>query len=186
MVTTSKPLLTVNAADLMSPMVVTIPQDMSLRAAAHLLAQADISGAPVVDAQGRCVGVISARDFVDWAERGADAAKRGTGRPECYCSAWQLMATEALPSELVSNFMTADPVTVSPATLIGSLARMMVDARIHRLIVLDHIGRPVGVISSTDVLAAVARAARAHDAGADEYAAAALETSHASFHPRAT
>ena len=64
MTTASTPLLARTAADLMSPTVVTIPQDMSLRGAARLLAQADVSGAPVVDAAGRCVGVLSARDFV--------------------------------------------------------------------------------------------------------------------------
>jgi predicted transcriptional regulator len=37
---------------------------------------------------------------------------------------------------------------------------MMVDAHIHRLIVAEDDHRPLGIVSSTDVLAAVARAAR--------------------------
>jgi CBS-domain-containing membrane protein len=45
---------------------------------------------------------------------------------------------------------------------------MMVDAHIHRLIVLDPTGRPTGVISSIDVLAAVARAAKANESACDE------------------
>src|SRR5947209_13526930 len=161
MTTASTPLLARTAADLMSPTVVTIPQDMSLRGAARLLAQADVSGAPVVDAAGRCVGVLSARDFVAWAERGGLAPKREAGPSECFCAAWQVMESDALPNDVVERFMTADPVTVAPMTPIGTLAQMMVDARIHRVIVLDRVGRPVGVVSSTDVLAAVARAAQA-------------------------
>jgi predicted transcriptional regulator len=36
---------------------------------------------------------------------------------------------------------------------------MMMDAHIHRVIVVDSENRPIGVVSSTDILAAVARAA---------------------------
>lgn len=44
------------AGDLMTREVVTLTQDMSLRAAARLLSQARISGAPVIDAQGAVSG----------------------------------------------------------------------------------------------------------------------------------
>jgi CBS-domain-containing membrane protein len=160
MMAISKPLLSLVAADVMSPTAVTIPQEMSLQAAAHMLLQADVSGAPVVDQKGRCVGVLSAHDFVAWAERGTTAGSRRAPQSECYCSPWHIAADEDLPSDIVQNYMNADPVTVTPRTSIGTLAQMMVDAHIHRVIVLDRADRPIGIVSSTDVLAAVARAAR--------------------------
>jgi len=184
MMTATKPLLSLTAADLMSPKVVTIPQDMSLQGAAHLLAQADVSGAPVVDAAGRCVGVISARDFVGWADHRTRASQPEASAPAGFCSAWQMMEGDSVPRDVVHNYMTADTVTVAPGTPIGSLARMMLDARIHRLVVLDRMDRPVGVVSSTDVLAAVARAARAHAADADHFAAADEEAYHDPLHTR--
>ena len=52
--------------------------------------------------------------------------------------------------------MTPDPVTVKPETSILALARMMVDAHIHRVIVVDKERRPIGIVSSTDLLAALA------------------------------
>jgi CBS domain-containing protein len=52
--------------------------------------------------------------------------------------------------------MTPDPVTAGPLTGIKDLARMMLDAHIHRIIVVDPNHRPIGVVSSTDILAAVA------------------------------
>ncbi len=58
-----KLLATMTAVDLMARDVVVIPVGTSMRAAAHLLAEARISGAPVVDAEGRCLGVLSAADF---------------------------------------------------------------------------------------------------------------------------
>jgi CBS domain-containing protein len=70
MQTAAKPFLSLTAADLMSTHVMTIPHQMSLRDAARLLSRSNISGAPVVDAEGRCLGVLSSSDFVTWARTG--------------------------------------------------------------------------------------------------------------------
>jgi len=53
--------------------------------------------------------------------------------------------------------MTRDPVTAPRETRIQQLARTMLDAHIHRVVIVDEGERPVGIVSSTDVLAAVAR-----------------------------
>jgi acetoin utilization protein AcuB len=53
--------------------------------------------------------------------------------------------------------MSPDPVTVTPEVTISALARMMLDAHIHRVIVVDADNRPVGIVSSTDIFAAIAR-----------------------------
>jgi CBS domain-containing protein len=145
------------AADLMSDTVVVIPKAMSLRGAAHLLSQDHISGAPVVDLDGRCIGVLSATDFLSWADQGLGAARR-RAEPSCAHSVWQVIDPETVPKEEVGAYMTPDPVMVPPGTSIAHLARMMTDAHIHRIIVVDKKGRPVGVVSSTDIVAAVARA----------------------------
>ena len=157
--TPAKPLFEMTAQDLMTRSVVAVPEAMSLRTAAHLLHQSHVSGGPVIDAYGRCVGVLSATDFMTIVEKGDDDAKRRTENPGCYHSAWQMLDAQELPTDEVRRFMTDDPVTVSPATPVAELARMMVDAHIHRVIVVDGEGRPVGVVSSTDILAAVGRAA---------------------------
>jgi CBS domain-containing protein len=132
MITGSKPLASLTARDLMNHEVVAIPQHTTLRAAAQVLGREHISGAPVVDAQGRCVGILSAADFVGlWARGGP------------------------LPQGEVCRYMTADPVTVEKTAPVTELARKMIDAHIHRVIVVDEEGHPVGVVSSTDILAAV-------------------------------
>jgi CBS domain-containing protein len=142
----------------MSGPVITIPKEMSLQSAAHMLSRFSISGAPVVDANGRCVGVLSTTDFLSWAENGVLTAKPRRGNACCAHTAWQVLDAEKLPEDAVAGYMTADPVTVSPDTHISNLARMMTDAHIHRVIVVDGENRPVGLVSSTDILAAVAYA----------------------------
>jgi CBS domain-containing protein len=75
MTTATQPLLELMASDLMTESVVTIPHDMSLRAAAHLMFEKQIGAAPVVDADGRCIGLLCANDFVQWANEGAHGAE---------------------------------------------------------------------------------------------------------------
>jgi CBS-domain-containing membrane protein len=130
-------LLALTASDLMTREVVAIPVKTSMRAAAQTLAQARVNGAPVINGEGRCVGVVSASDFF----RGAVQEN-----------------LEIDPTDKVGEHMTADPVTANTATPIRELARMMLDADIHRVIVVDEQERPIGVVSSTDVLAAMAYA----------------------------
>ena len=62
-----------------------------------------------------------------------------------------------MPEEGVSRYMTRDVVATGPDTRVGELARWMCDAHIHRIVIVDDRRRPIGVVSSMDVLAAIAR-----------------------------
>ena len=152
---TTKPMLELTAADLMSRDIVTIPRHLSVRGAAHRLAQSHVGGAPVIDETGRCVGVLSTTDLVRWMDRGDSPYRSPLAREEFH-TPWQMADIERLPQEEVGRLMTTDLVSVTPQTRIGQLARQMLDAHIHRLFVLDERGRPAGVIAATDLLAAVA------------------------------
>lgn len=162
----TKPLIALTAHDLMNGSVVAIPRDMSMQAAARRLEQMHVSGAPVVDENGRCVGVLSSNDFVaccaanrtQCGKRRLEAHSGPCAFPDCVGSEWQMVnATEAVEG-LVRDRMTLDPVTARPETSIARLAQMMVDAHVHRLIVVDEQRRPLGIVSTTDIVAAVARA----------------------------
>jgi len=157
MTTLERPLLHLTAEDIMSRHVLAISQHMSLKAAAHLLAQAAVSGAPVVDDEGRCVGVLSAADLIHWVDRGKQAAKRRGAGASCVCCDWQIDGLDDVPDDAVSRYMTTNVVATGPETRVGELARWMRDAHIHRIVIVDEKRRPVGVVSSMDVLAAVAR-----------------------------
>jgi CBS-domain-containing membrane protein len=53
--------------------------------------------------------------------------------------------------------MTSDVLTVRPETPLRELARILVNARIHRVMVVDKLRKPTGIVTSMDILAAVAR-----------------------------
>src|SRR5688500_7022523 len=113
-----KPLQSLTAEDLMTSTVLTIPDNMSLRGAAHMLARDGISGAPVVDASGRCVGVISTTDFLRLADKGVQL---GPLAPHVDCD-WQMPDLEAVPDDCVRSLMTTDLVMVGRDTLMSDLA----------------------------------------------------------------
>ncbi len=149
----AKRLLDLTAADLMSAPVMTIPQETPLREAARLLSRSNISGAPVVDAEGRCIGILSSGDFVTWAGKGGEAVS--------FIAPWgEVISVDDAPDNDIRHYMTAQLVTVAPTTPVGELAQKMVDAHIHRVLVVVERDRPRGIITSTDILAAVALAAR--------------------------
>lgn len=165
MLVTTKPFTALTAKDLMNGEVLCIPRDMGMQAAARCLGQMRVSGAPVVDEQGRCVGVLSSGDFVACcaanrtrcAQHRAETNRGPCTFPDCVGSEWQIVDVAESIEGLVRDRMTPDPVMARPETPIGRLAKMMVDARIHRLIIVDEQRRPVGIVSTTDIVAAVAR-----------------------------
>jgi CBS domain-containing protein len=79
-------------------------------------------------------------------------------QPHCVCTDWQVVEMDRLPQERVRQFMTADPVLVAADRPLTEVARMMIDAHIHRVIVADDERRPLGVVSSMDLLAVLAYA----------------------------
>ena len=162
MLQTDHALFELTAEDLMSRNVVTLAPGMSLQAAAQVLEKDQIGGAPVVDSHGRCIGVLSTTDFTHPAKKKNRAARIPPAAPGCVCSEWKVVEQDwnLLPADSVGWRMTTDPVLVAPETPLGELAQKMVDAHIHRLIVVDGDRRPVGIVSSTDLLAALAWAAQ--------------------------
>jgi CBS domain-containing protein len=144
----------------MNAPVMTIPHDISLQEAAGLLSKTHVTGAPVVDAAGRCLGVLSSTDFVTWAKKGGQAAAAEQTVTTFIAPSGEMIDIELSPSDEIHRHMTARPVTVTPATPIGELAEKMVQADIHRVLVVVESDRPCGIVTSTDVLAAVAKAAR--------------------------
>lgn len=158
MTTMVKPLASLCAYDLMTHEITMIPDQMSLQGAARLLSRAQVSGAPVVDGEGRCIGMLSATDFLHWAERGyKTAAAHPCGCSDTAWKPWVMLDKPEHAETLVGDVMTHNPVTTSLHTPIGEIARMMLDAHIHRILVVDIDSKPVGIVTATDILAALAR-----------------------------
>jgi CBS domain-containing protein len=117
---------------------ITISADAPLSDAVRVLDEHRISGLPVVNAAGTLVGVLSQTDL---------ARARST---EYLWANW--------PGLAVRHLMTAPAVVVHRSTPLAQAARKMERHRIHRLVVVadDDETRPVGVLSMTDLVHAIA------------------------------
>jgi len=141
--------------DAMTKEVVAVLPGATLADAARELERADVSGGPVVE-EGQVVGVVTLRDLVSRApEQGALAATTGP-----FHRVERLLAAESARTGLrVRDVMSRAVRTVTVDTPISEAAAVMVRAGINRLPVVNAAGRPVGILTRDDVLAAVARLA---------------------------
>jgi CBS domain-containing protein len=131
---------------------VCVERSTTIRQLARVFEENQISGAPVVDKEGRVVGVVSKTDLIRRCAEGTIDV------PPAYL--FELLGEQAgddeqvIPEPLicVEDFMTEDPVTVVPKTPAGEVARLMVEGRFHRVVVVDDDRFPIGIITSLDLL----------------------------------
>lgn len=126
--------------DIMRTDVKTVDHDATVSDAIGVLADVHVSALPVTDAHGKVVGVLSTTDILEALSETSDPPAR-----------------EELFDQPVSDLMTPRSRVIEPAADVSEAAREMLQLGVHRLFVESH-GRLVGVISQTDIVAAVAAA----------------------------
>ena len=134
-------------ADAMARKLVTVGPDDSLRLAAELMADNKVSGLPVVE-NGRLVGVLTESDFVE--------LSTGMGRRRWIDVVFGRSQPQNEATH-VGDLMTASPVTIAPDRTLRDAGRLMLDAKVKRLPVVDETGNLLGIISRADVLRSYAR-----------------------------
>lgn len=145
------------AADVMTPYVLKVSRDMSLTEAAHYLHDNQITGCGVTDEDGKLVGVLSMSDILDSAGVGDDVYDG-----DFYARGWEEEHDEDRPSlherhdELtVADVMTSDLHSVASDTPVDAIARTLIDARIHRVLVIDD-GELLGIVTTSDMMVLLA------------------------------
>lgn len=147
----------ITASDLMNPEVVTVPDDLSVEELAAFLLDNEISGAPVIDADGRPVGVVS---LVDIAAATSEASLDFYGVVPPSESAEDDEDDEDgsadLDDESDGELLVADIMnplihSVEEDASVSDIASIMLEKHVHRLLVVrgDEI---VGIISTSDLL----------------------------------
>jgi CBS domain-containing protein len=138
------------AMKVMTRPVVTVPADATVWAAADILLGSRISAAPVVDADGRMIGIVSEADLMNRPETGTVPGRSWLQR---------LLADEAVlardymrsHSHHVADVMTRTVVAAEERTELQEIARLMQRHGIKRVpIVRD--GMAVGIVSRANLL----------------------------------
>lgn len=158
------------AKDVMSHGVVSVTSDASIFEAAEALTQCGVSAMPVVDTDGRMVGIVSEADLI----RRAGTDGGGSAPPLLRRLAEDVGTAAAYVhanSHRVVDVMTTNVITVDENAPLGDVAELMLRNGIKRLPVRSG-DAIVGMVSRIDLLRALMpRLAPAAEARAAEAAA---------------
>lgn len=141
-------------ADVMSRDLVTIDAGESVHDALQLMTENRVAALPVIDRQSRCVGVISTSDLVDVTrdlEAGLDELER---TDEFLFGQLIEKIGDGVGHQSVMELMSEKVVSTRPDELLSEAASRMLRERVHRLPVVNHNQQLVGIVSTTDILAA--------------------------------
>ena len=128
----------VTVHELMTPDPIVIQEAAPLDVCVRMLEEHEISGMPVVDSEGLLVGVISETDVV---------------RARATAHLWSRW-----PGLRVRHLMHSPVITADANMGVEEAAVLMERAHVHRLVVVDeNQSRPIGVISTSDLVRALAR-----------------------------
>jgi len=147
------------AADIMTENPVSVSENATLREAMAMLIDKGYSAAPVIDAAGRPVGVLSRSDLLVHDRESAEHLREA---PEYY-DRHELKApggeplgagyqVENVDKTLVRDLMTPAVFSVAPDTPVARVVSELLTLRVHRVFVVDNRNVLVGVISTMDVL----------------------------------
>jgi CBS domain-containing protein len=146
--------------DIMDSTPVTVPPEASVEEVVTTLRQHELPGVPVVDGDGRCLGIITEADLVLPDDQGdlhiphyinlfgGTVFLEPLGR-------FEQRLRKAFASR-ATDMMTSDPDTVAPETTVQEAAGLIHRSGHNRLPVVEG-GRLVGVVTRLDVLGALAR-----------------------------
>ena len=147
------------ASDVMTSSVKTVGPRDTIRTAIETMLGAHVSGLPVVDGEGRLVGVLSEGDLLRRAELGTEKQRSrwmeflvGPGR-----SASDYVQTHG---RYIEESMTADPIVVEADTPLEEVVGIMERRRIKRVPVVRD-GKLIGIVTRSDLLASLLKAEKA-------------------------
>lgn len=122
-------------SEVMSKNVITLQEQNTLAQAVRVFEQSKISGAPVIDAAGKYVGVLSKTDMVSQRLMGLLTDRGGFD----HITVGELMSAKA-------------PLSVKESDPLDNAIELMDKHQIHRIFVTDGHEKITGIITTLDVV----------------------------------
>ncbi|MEU5807876.1 CBS domain-containing protein [Streptomyces sp. NPDC047718] len=129
-------------SDVMTHTAVAIGREASYKEIVELMHEWQVSAVPVLEGEGRVVGVVSEADLLPKEE----FRRSEPVLPE------QLEEASKAGGVLAEELMSSPAVTVRPDAPVAEAARIMAHRRLKRLPVVDEFGMLEGVVSRSDLL----------------------------------
>lgn len=139
------------AASIMTPDPVTTGPDVPVATVAKLLLQHRLKRLPVVDSDGHLIGMVSRFDLLKTAAN--TTIQHDSAMPSAASHGYQ-------PPRQLGEAMNRYVPTVAPDTPLPEVLDAVMMTRLHRAVVVDGAGRPVGIVVDTDLLPRITPQAR--------------------------
>jgi CBS domain-containing protein len=144
------------AKDIMTREVITVSPDTSVEELGRLFIEKNISGAPVVDSEGKLYGIVTENDLIQREKkfhiptiiRIFDAILPLERESKVEEEIRRMTAT------VVKEICTKEVITIEEDTPLGEIATIMSEKKVHLLPVLKE-GRIVGIVGKKDVIRAI-------------------------------
>jgi CBS domain-containing protein len=152
--------MSLTVRDIMDASPVTVAPETSVEDVVKALRSNELSGIPVVNDGGRCVGIITENDLVMAGDEGDLHLPHYI---ELFGGIIFLESMHKFQERLeratastAADMMTEDPTTVEPSASVQEAGRIMARSHHNRLPVVEH-GRLLGMVTRVDVLDGLTR-----------------------------
>jgi CBS domain-containing protein len=154
----------VKVKELMKTDVIVFKPSDTIRDVAKTLRAHRVSGAPVIDDQGKVVGIISEADIMNLTATVPFPDIDPLNPFPVFSLTSYMNKVKRIPDEIdalfegsVKDVMSKKPITVSPDDSISDAARLMHKHDFNRLPVVDEAGKLVGLVARNDIIGVFAR-----------------------------
>jgi CBS domain-containing protein len=139
----------VKVNEVMTREVATVSAETPLKTVAEIMSRRRVSGLPVIDLQGKVLGIISDKDFLSHM---GDGTARSFMDVVSECLKGGGCVAAPVRAKHAGDIMNSPAITVGQDTSVMDAARTLVEKGINRLPVVDEKGRLVGIVSRADVV----------------------------------
>ncbi len=148
----------IEVADVMTTQVVSVMADDSLQDVVSLMLEHELSTVPVVNSANQCIGIFSGKDMTElFLEEDQELSRLlDTDR---LSMEWLSRSTETTDLRKVHELMNVNVTTIHRNKKLQAACKLMAKKKIHHLAVVDDNDVLVGVLSTFDVVNAIANLA---------------------------
>ncbi len=140
--------------DIMTREVITVSVEDTVETCANLLLKHNLSGLPVLDKEGKLVGIVTEGDLIRRASRIKGPAVLEVLGGLIYLDSPKKFMDELKSSmgQMAGEVMTKKVVTIDPESTVEDGATLLVEKKVKRLPVVDKEGNLLGIVSRRDIM----------------------------------
>lgn len=149
------------AKDIMTKEVITVTINVTIEGLARILTKHDISGAPVVDEEGKLIGIVTESDLIKMEQRLHIPTVINIFDAVIYLGSSKKFEEDIkrMAATTVGDIFRKDAVTITESATIEEIATIMTEKNIHHLPVIKK-GKLVGIVGKKDIVKAIAKGER--------------------------